>query len=142
VSGVPIGPKLTVDGVWIRREKVLLVRRGRKPFMGRWALPGGFVNPDETVEHAVVREVQEETGLHSSVRGIVGVYSGPNRDPRGPTTTVAFYLAGRGGPPSGADDAAEARWVRVNEAAGLAFDHDQILTDALAGLRRTRQRRT
>ncbi|MCI4349678.1 MAG: NUDIX hydrolase [Thermoplasmata archaeon] len=126
----PRGPRLTVDAVWIHRGRVLLVRRGRAPFRGRWALPGGFVEPKETVEHAVQRELLEETGLLARAVGIIGVYSGPARDPRGPTTTVAFRMRGRAGSPLGSDDAKEARWTPLHEARALAFDHDRILRDA------------
>lgn len=130
------GPALTVDAVWIRRGRVLLVCRGRPPFRGRWALPGGFVELSETVEQAVVRELKEETGLDARPVAVVGVYSGPDRDPRKPTTTVAFRMSGRGGLPHGADDARAARWVPLAEATHLAFDHDQILRDALRQARR------
>ncbi|MGA9838956.1 MAG: NUDIX hydrolase [Thermoplasmata archaeon] len=129
-------PALTVDAVWIRNGRALLVRRGRPPFRGFWALPGGFVELQETVEQAVVRELREETGLTARVGGIVGVYSGPDRDPRKPTTTIAFSMRGTGGSPRGADDASEARWIPVGTVGRLAFDHNQILADAL------RQRRT
>ncbi len=133
-------PALTVDAVWIRSGNVLLVRRGRPPFRGFWALPGGFVELRETVEEALVRELHEETGLVGHPLGIVGVYSGPDRDPRKPTTTVAFLVGGRGGNPVGHDDAASAAWVRLSEARPLAFDHERILKDARR-LRRTMGRR-
>lgn len=123
-------PALTVDAVWIRAGKVLLVRRGRPPFRGFLALPGGFVELRETVEQAVVRELHEETGLLGRPVGLVGVYSGPQRDPRKPTTSVAFLMTGRGGRPVGGDDAANAQWVPFAEARPLAFDHDRILADA------------
>jgi 8-oxo-dGTP diphosphatase len=128
---VPQGPALTVDAVWIHRGRVLLVRRGHEPFRGRWALPGGFVELDETVEAAVRRELLEETGLRAREVAIVGVYSGPDRDPRRPTATIAFAMKGRVSNPTGGDDAAEAAWVPLREANGLAFDHDRILSDAL-----------
>lgn len=124
------GPALSVDAVWLRRGRVLLVRRGRSPFRGAWALPGGFVEPNETVEEAMGRELLEETGLCGRPARIVGVYSGPDRDPRHPTTTVAFLIRGRGGTPRGGDDAAEAAWVPLRDARRLAFDHDRILRDA------------
>ena len=69
-------PALTVDAVWIRSGKVLLVRRGKPPFRGFWAFPGGFVELHETVEEALVRELREETGLSGHPVKIVGVYSG------------------------------------------------------------------
>jgi 8-oxo-dGTP diphosphatase len=132
----PPGPALTVDVVWIQRGRVLLVRRGRPPFQGMWALPGGFVEGSETVEAAALRELREETGLDARILDLVGVYSGPDRDPRKPTTTVAFRVTGRGGRPKGGDDAADARWVPLVSARDLAFDHAQILSDARAGRRR------
>lgn len=130
------GPSLTTDAVWIRRGRVLLVRRGRPPFRGSWALPGGFVEREETVEQAVARELREETGLRGEAVGLVGVYSGPDRDPRKPTTTVAFFVRGRAGPPRAGDDAAGAAWVPLDLARPLAFDHGEILADALRLLRR------
>ena len=133
-------PALATDAVWIRSGKVLLVRRGRPPFRGFWALPGGFVELRETVEEALVRELREETGLVGRPAGIVGVYSGPDRDPRKPTTSVAFFVTGRGGIPKGADDAAFAAWVPLAQARPLAFDHGRILSDARRQLRSTRRR--
>ena len=134
------GPALTTDAVWIDRGRILLVRRGRPPFRGMWALPGGFVEPNETVEQAVARELQEETGLRGAAGRIVGVYSGPDRDPRRPTTTVAFLIRGRVRPPSAGDDAAGAAWLPVRAARPLAFDHERIVRDALRLLRPERQR--
>lgn len=123
-------PALAVDAVWIRNRRVLLVRRGRPPFRGMWALPGGFVEPRETVEEAVVRELHEETGLTARPWKLVGVYSGPDRDPRKPTTSVVFLMRGRGGHPHGGDDAAHAEWVLLRRARPLAFDHERIVRDA------------
>ncbi len=125
------GPKLTVDAVWLDHGSLLLVRRGRAPFEGQWALPGGFVEPDETVEAAVERELREETGLSARAAGLVGVFSGPDRDPRGPTATVAFWMKGRRAAPKEGDDARETAWVSLRTAHGLAFDHDEILGRAL-----------
>ncbi len=124
-------PALTTDAVWIRAGRVLLVRRGQPPFRGLWALPGGFVELRETVEESVVRELFEETGLRARPSKLIGVYSGPDRDPRKPTTTVAFLMRGRGGNPRGGDDAEAAAWVPIGEVGPLAFDHAEILRDAL-----------
>ncbi len=127
---VPRGPAVTVDAVWLDRGRVLLVRRGRPPAEGRWALPGGFVEYGETVEAAVARELREETGLRARPVRLVGVYSGPDRDPRRHTLTIAFEMHGRIGPPRGGDDASQAEWVPFSRARDLAFDHGRILADA------------
>jgi 8-oxo-dGTP diphosphatase len=131
-------PALATDAVWIHAGQVLLVRRGRAPFRGFWALPGGFVELREKVEEALVRELREETGLAGRPVAIVGVYSGPDRDPRKPTTSVAYLVTGRVATPVGADDAAFAAWVPLAKARPLAFDHGLILSDALRLLRHSR----
>lgn len=135
----PVGPDgatrhaVTADGVLFDGDRVLLIRRGNPPDRGRLALPGGFVEGHESVEQAVVREVREETGLATEVVGLVGVYSEPGRDPRGPTCTAAYLLERVGGRLRAGDDAAAARFVPLDKArrARLAFDHDQILADAV-----------
>jgi 8-oxo-dGTP diphosphatase len=134
------GPALTVDAVWFRRGRVLLVRRGRPPFQGSWALPGGFVEVGETVESAVVRELREETGLTGRLGPLIGVYSDPGRDPRRPTVSVVFRILGPGGTPRGGDDAAQAEWFPIRALPPLAFDHARILRDALAQGRQGRSR--
>lgn len=125
------GPWLTVDALVVRDGKILLVRRGRPPFEGMHALPGGFVEAGETVEQAVVREVREETGLQTTVAGIAGVYSDPHRDPRGHTVSVVFELRSRMGAPKGMDDAAEAGFFPLDSLPPLAFDHDKVVADYL-----------
>src|SRR5690242_3481402 len=104
----PLGVYLTVDAVWIDRGRVLLVRRAHPPFQGLWALPGGFVGREETAEEAVARELKEETGLEARSVELLGLYSGPKRDPRRPTASAAYLVRGRIGRPKGGDDAAEA----------------------------------
>ncbi len=129
-------PALTVDAVWIKGQRILLVRRSRAPFRGCWALPGGFVELRETVEEALVREIREETGLSARPKELVGVYSGPKRDPRKPSTSVVFLVTGRGGTPRPGDDAGEAAWRDLGEARELAFDHARMVADARRLLRR------
>lgn len=124
-------PKLTVDGVVVRGNKILLIKRKNKPFKGKWALPGGFVEYGETVEEAVAREAAEETGLDTEIKQIVGVYSDPDRDPRGHTISIAYLLSVKGGTPKGGDDASDARFFDADELPPLAFDHDKIIKDAL-----------
>lgn len=138
-SRIPLGPDgkprhaLTADAVLFERGRVLLVRRRNPPFEGRLALPGGFVDGGESAEDAVLRELSEETGLQARIAGLVGLYSDPGRDPRGPTCTAVYLLERTGGRLRAGDDAAAARFVPLREAraGGLAFDHDRVLGDAL-----------
>lgn len=130
-------PKLTVDAVLVKGDEVLLVRRGREPFQGRWALPGGFVDVGETTETACLRELVEETGLKGVVVDLLGVYSDPARDPRHHTVSVVYVCGVAGivaGIPVGGDDAEEARWFPLDKAPTLAFDHARIVDDARAWL--------
>ncbi|HEV2316648.1 MAG TPA: NUDIX hydrolase [Thermoplasmata archaeon] len=131
----PPCPKLTADAFWVARGRLLLVQRGHPPFRGNWALPGGFVEAGETTEHAVERELWEETGLRAKAVGLVGVYSDPKRDPRGPTVTVAYRMRGRPTVPRAGDDADSAKWIPLERLPILAFDHAKIVAD---GRRSTR----
>lgn len=123
------------SGQW----RVLLIERGHDPFAGRWALPGGYVDPHETFSAAAVRELHEETGVVFNAWNLdqVGVYDAPDRDPRGRVVSVAFAAVLDHMPAAvGGDDARRARWWPVAEVVSvdfgaLAFDHDQILTDAI-----------
>lgn len=123
-------PAITSDGVVIQRGRVLLVERGHVPYAGCWALPGGFVEHGESTEEAVVREVEEETGLFTEVIGLVGVYSDPHRDERGHVVSVAYRLRAQGGRLRGGDDARKATWWPLRKLPPLAFDHTAILQDA------------
>lgn len=115
----------------MKRGMVLLVRRANPPFRLCWALPGGFVEVGESTEHAVVREVREETGIKTAVVRLVGVYSDPARDERGHVVSAAYLLREKGGTLKGASDAREARWWPTAHLPKLAFDHGKILSDAL-----------
>ena len=128
-------PAVTADCVVMTREenpKVLLIERGFDPFKGCWAFPGGFMNMDETTEQCAIRELEEETGLMVKDLHQIGAYSKVDRDPRGRTITVA-YLAIVDAPAdvSGRDDAAKAQWFPINALPSLAFDHNDIMHDAI-----------
>jgi 8-oxo-dGTP diphosphatase len=131
--GLPKTPLLTTDCVITdQRRRVLLVRRKNEPFKGAYALPGGFVDVGETVEAACRREVAEETGLAVSELRLVGVYSDPGRDPRGHTVSVVFAAVLPEGPqPQPGSDAAAAEWIEDWRGRKLAFDHAQIIEEAL-----------
>ena len=134
-------PRVTVDA-WIEdaNGRVLLVRRGRPPFQGRWSLPGGFCEWGETTEESCAREAREETGIRVRIGDVLGVYSDPKRDPRGHTISVLYDARPVGGSVQGGDDAAEARWFSSSEllSADLAFDHGRIVREQLAKRRRAR----
>lgn len=125
----PETPKLMVDVVIPSGEGVVLIRRGSDPFEGQWALPGGFVEIGETVEAAATREAAEETGLAVELAGLVGVYSEPDRDPRGHNVSVAFLARVLSGDLVAATDAAEVA-VLDPDSVELAFDHRRIVADA------------
>lgn len=127
-------PMLTADCVVVNpSSEVLLIRRGNEPYRGMWALPGGFMEMDETIEHCAVRELEEETGIRvaEEMARMVGVFSRPGRDPRGRTVTVAYRIdlhetvVAKGG-----DDAAEASWFSLSSLPPLAFDHVEIIAAA------------
>ena len=121
-----------------RRAAVLLVRRGRHPFKGSWALPGGFLQPDESLEECARRELREETGLEARALVPLAPRSAPGRDPRGWILSCPFLCVVTAGAEGvrGGDDAAAAEWRPLAEPSRrLAFDHDAILAGALARLR-------
>lgn len=129
-------PSVTADCVVITKEsdsQVLLIQRGGEPFKGYWAFPGGFMEMDETTEQCAIRELEEETGLRITEVKQIGAYSKVDRDPRGRTITVA-YLARIDVPidVKGLDDAANAQWFPLSSLPQLAFDHADIMKDAIA----------
>lgn len=137
---------VTVDIVLLtmveRELKVLLIRRGRPPYEGAWALPGGFVEPDEDLADAAARELLEETGIsHGQSRLLqLGAYGHPDRDPRMRVVTVAYgaIVPRLSETPRGSSDASHAELIAVAEVqedtVPLAFDHRRIVVDAVARL--------
>lgn len=129
-------PALTADMVIITRgskPEVLLIQRGDDPYKGQWAFPGGFMEMDETIEQCAVRELKEETGLDLSVFHQIGAYSKVDRDPRGRTVTVAYLaIIDSTVEVRGQDDAAKAQWWPLASLPPLAFDHEDILKDAIS----------
>lgn len=130
-------PAVTTDvAVFADREgqaSILLIQRGGEPFAGCWALPGGFLEEEETLETCAARELKEETGLEASALHLFGTYSKPGRDPRGRTVTVAYWMRHdqKSGEPVAGDDAAGCRWFALDRLPTLAFDHDVIIADAV-----------
>jgi 8-oxo-dGTP diphosphatase len=135
--------QLTVDLaiLTVREDRlnVLVIERDNPPFQGQLALPGGFLRADEDLRSAAVRELAEETGLDGRRFHLdqLGAYGRPDRDPRGPVVTVAYLAIAPDLPlPVAGSDARSARWMPVEELGGkLAFDHDQILDEAVEAAR-------
>jgi 8-oxo-dGTP diphosphatase len=127
-------PLLTVDTVTLCDDKfIVLVKRRNDPYKGSWALPGGFVEYGETVESAAMRETKEETGLEVELDKLVGVYSDPERDPRGHMVSVCFLAHKTGGTLKAASDAAEVQHLKIGEISKiqLAFDHEDMIEKAM-----------
>lgn len=125
-------PSLTVDGIVLIKGKMVLIKRKNPPYKGMWALPGGFVDYKEKTEDAVVREMLEETSLKVKVLGLLGVYSAPDRDPRGHTVSAVYVLEKVSGRPKAADDAAELKLFDLENLPEMAFDHKEIVMDFIA----------
>ncbi|NLV45500.1 MAG: NUDIX hydrolase [Candidatus Hydrogenedentes bacterium] len=123
---------VTVDAVVFsgrdRNRQVALIRRKNNPFAGSWALPGGFLDMEETLDAAAARELEEETGLAGIPLKQFYTFGDPGRDPRGRSISVAFYgFIPLPAPLGAADDAAEAAWFPVSDLPPVAFDHDKII---------------
>jgi 8-oxo-dGTP diphosphatase len=134
-------PALAVDCVVFGLDdddlKVLLIRRGMDPYLGRWALPGGFVHMDETVEEAARRELREEAGIDRAVLEQFHAFSALDRDPRERVVSVAHYALVKLSEHAvrAATDAREAAWFGADDLPKLAFDHDDVVEMAIGKLR-------
>ena len=134
-------PALAVDCVVFGLDeedlKVLLIRRGIEPFLGRWALPGGFVHLEETLDEAARRELSEEAGIEKVFLEQLYTFGDPGRDPRERVVSVAYYALVKLSDHKvrAATDAKEAAWFAVDDLPKLAFDHEAIVEKAIARLR-------
>lgn len=134
-------PALTVDCVVFGLDegdlKVLLIQRALEPFAGKWALPGGFVRMEESLDDAARRELQEEAGIRPSHLEQLYTFGTPGRDPRGRVVTVAYFALVKLSEHHvhAATDAREAAWFSVWDTPKLAFDHAEILSVALQRLK-------
>lgn len=130
-------PMVTVDVVLFSRDRkrVLLIKRDREPFKGRWALPGGFIGIKEELKDAAARELEEETGVAGVELRQVHAFDTLGRDPRGRVITVAYsgVVDLESVEVRAASDAREARWFDMNNLPSLTFDHGEIVKKAFAG---------
>ena len=122
-------PSVTIDCLIIKKSDVLLIQRENSPYEGFWALPGGFIEMEETLEKAACRELQEETGISNIKLKQWRTFDDLDRDPRGRTISVVFtgYLRNSNIMLKAASDARNARWFNINDLPELAFDHSEIL---------------
>jgi 8-oxo-dGTP diphosphatase len=127
-------PKLTVDGIILKEEKILLIKRRNQPYKGKWALPGGFVEYGENTENSIIREVYEETGLKTKINHLAGVYSDPKRDPRGHTVSIIYVLDICNGKLKSGDDASDVKYFDLGNLPDLSFDHESIIDDVVRRL--------
>ena len=126
---------VTVDAVIFYRKadilNVLLIRRKNDPFHNQWALPGGFLEENESMEEGAKRELAEETGLKIEKLQQVGAFGTLGRDPRGRTISIAFVgLVDEKAKVKASDDAVEAKWFNLSDLPEMAFDHSEIITEA------------
>lgn len=134
-------PSVTVDIVLLTdvfpHPKVLLIRRKNPPFEDLWALPGGFLEMDETLEESALRELNEETNISDVELTQVGTFGHPDRDPRGRVITIAYVgiINSEQQKAVAGSDAAEVAWFSSLDLPQLAFDHSEIIKKALEGLK-------
>jgi 8-oxo-dGTP diphosphatase len=135
-------PMVTVDAAVFTQSgdktRILLIKRGSEPFKGMWALPGGFVDMDEELEDAVVRELEEETGLTGVELEQMRAFGTVGRDPRGRQITIVFMGVATEDQTNlkAGDDAAQAEWFDIDELPeDMAFDHDEVVRFAVGKLK-------
>lgn len=129
-------PAVTVDMLILDKSgsspKILLIERRNDPFAGCWAMPGGFVDENEDISDAALRELREETSLTDVALHQFGAFGKPGRDPRGHTITIAYWgIADNPQQACAADDAKNLKWFEINNLPPLAFDHLEIIQEGL-----------
>ena len=128
-------PAVTTDcvvfGIDSDDVKILLIRRAGQPYKGFWALPGGFLNPNESADEGALRELMEETGFNPGAIEQFHTFSEPGRDPRERVISIAYLAITRIGEVKGGDDAKEACWFSIRNIPPLAFDHELVLKKAM-----------
>src|SRR5262245_16776140 len=136
MENVRVTVDIVIFSIRTRELQVLLVKRGVPPFEGEYAIPGGFLRADESLEQAAKRELHEETSVRDVYLEQLYTFGDPARDPRGRVITVAYYalLTGEAVPLVAGTDAGAAQWVPARRHPPLAFDHDSILAYALERL--------
>lgn len=127
---------VTVDLVIVKKttqeNQLLLIKRKNEPFKGCWALPGGFVDEDEDLEQAAIRELFEETQVKVSNLEQIGAFGKPNRDPRGHMVSVAYFCnVPINTVATASDDAQEIGWYSLTNLPPLAFDHNAIISEGI-----------
>lgn len=121
---------ISIDAIIIKHKKILLIRRGVEPDKGKWGIPGGYVDWDESVDDAVKREVKEELGLNVKSMKFIKQYSNPKRHPK--QTIDSAYVVEVFGELSIGDDVQEHKWFSLEDIPdNLAFDHNLIINDYL-----------
>lgn len=121
------GRSVSVDGLLVEKEKILLIRRKKQPFKGFWALPGGYIEFGETAEEACRREFAEETGIDVKIRSLLGLFSHPARHPL-QNIAAAFIVDRYNGEEKASDDAISIGWFHLGKLPKrLAFDHLEMI---------------
>lgn len=133
-------PMVTTDIVVFKKEQnevtVLLIKRGNSPYEGQWALPGGFVDENEALKTAALRELKEETRLEGIALTQMHTFGNPGRDPRGHCISVVYlgWLSDNKQQAVAGDDAKEVQWFSINKLPQLAFDHKEIIAMAVSAI--------
>ncbi|MCD4740067.1 NUDIX hydrolase [archaeon] len=122
---------LVADALTIIDNKIVLVKRKYPPFKGYWAIPGGLVAMEETVEESALRELKEETGIDGEIISLVGVFSALDRDPRKRSVCICYHCKAKNAPLKSTEEAEEVRLFPMDALPELAFDHKTIISTFL-----------